>query len=59
MVALGPIASIWASFLASNRSNIPNMTHNDGSKVLEQYERIAGKEYNTLKIGEKGESHNQ
>jgi hypothetical protein len=59
MVALGPIASIWTSFLASNRSYIPNMTHNDGSKVLEQYERIAAKEYNILKIGWKGESHNQ
>jgi integrase len=40
-------------------SYIPNVTHNDGSKFLEEYEKKIRKERNMLKKGGKRESHDQ
>jgi len=36
-------------------SYIPNMTHNDGSKFLEEYEKKRGKGHNILKSGDPGQ----
>ena len=36
-------------------SYIPNMTHNDRSKVLEEYEKKVKKEHNMLKSGDPGQ----
>ena len=36
-------------------SYIPNMTHNDGSKFLEEYEKKKGKGHNILKSGDPGQ----
>jgi len=41
---------IWDMFF----SYIPNVTHMDGSKFLEEYEKKRGKGHNMLKSGDPG-----